>query len=367
MKGLSTWGIVSSGRFLKPAGIALALFLGVAFMCLISPTTATADDVIRLTYSGFMPPSHSQSKVEAAWCKEVAKRTKGRVIVDHFPGQTLTKAPQCYQGITMGLSDIGCSVLQYTRGRFPLMDFINLPLGYPSGQVATAIINEVHDKFKPKELDEVKLLYLHAHGPGFIHTRGKAVHKMEDLKGLKIRSHGPTADMIKCLGGTPMAFPMNELYQSLQKGVVQGGLYPLESNKGWKMAEVTDYVIACYPTAYSLGFFIAMNKDKWNSLPDDVKKTIEEINSEWIFKHGKAWEAGAFDGINFLLQSGNSMIGIGPEEAARWKKAVQPVLEDYLKTTQAKGLSEGKEVLEFVQGRLVDADKGRFVSKFMDK
>lgn len=344
-------------------GIALSVLALVGFLW---PSVAGADDTIHLTYSGFMPPTHAQSKLEAAWCKEVEKRTEGRVKIVHYPGQTLTKAAQNYQGVKTGLSDVGSSVLQYTRGRFPMMDFINLPLGYPSGQVATAIINEVYEKFQPKELDEVKVLYLHAHGPGFIHTKGKAVHKMEDLKGLKIRSHGPTASMVKALGGTPTAFPMNELYQSLQKGVVQGGLYPLESNKGWKMAEVTDYVIACYPTAYSLGFFIVMNKDKWNALSDKDKKIIEEINSEWIFKHGKAWEAGAFEGINFLLQSGNSMIGIGPDEAKRWTKAVQPVLKDYTDQNAKKGLP-GDEVLEYVQKRLKDNEKGKFESKYMEK
>ena len=334
-------------------------------MGLIPLSTATASDkVIHLTYSGFMPPTHSQSKVEAAWCREVEKRTNGKVKIAYYPGQTLTKAKQNYEGIVSGLSDLGSSVLQYTRGRFPLMDFINLPLGYPNGVVASAIINEVYDKFKPQELNETKILYLHAHGPGFVHTKGKAVYKMEDFKGLKIRSHGPTASMISSLGGTPIAFPMNELYQSLQKGVVQGGLYPLESNKGWKMAEVTDYVIACYPTAYSLGFYVAMNKDKWNAMPEDVRKVMEEVSFEWVYKHGVAWEKGAFDGIQFLLEAGNSMIGIGPEEAARWVKAVQPVLDDYQKQTTAKKLP-GDQVLSFVKKRLDDAKKGKFTSKYV--
>ncbi len=350
--------------FFRGSGVCM-LFVVMLLTGFLLPANTEAKDVINLTYSGFMPPTHSQSKVEAAWCKEVEERTGGRVKIAHYPGQTLTNATQCYQSVRDGLADIGCSVLQYTRGRFPLMDFINLPLGFPSGQVATAIINEVYEKFQPSELDDVKLLYLHAHGPGFIHTKGKPVHKMEDLKGLKIRSHGPTASMIKSLGGTPAAFPMNELYQSLQKGVVDGGLYPLESNKGWKMAEVTDYVIACYPTAYSLGFFVAMNKDKWNSLPDDIKTIIEEINGEWVFRHGKAWEAGAFEGINFLLEYGNTMIGIGPKESDRWRKAVKPVLDEYINDTKSKDLP-GDEVLKFVNKRLDDAKNETFKSKFME-
>lgn len=351
------------GFTIKAAGAILLIFMmGAGLLTFTSPVQA--GDVIQLTYSGFMPPTHSQSKLEAAWCREVEKRTNGKVKISHFPGQTLTKAKQNYEGVVSGASDIGSSVLQYTRGRFPVMDFINLPLGYPNGQVACAIINEVYDKFKPKELDETKILYLHAHGPGFIHTKGKAVYKMDDLKGLKIRSHGPTASMVKALGGTPIAFPMPELYQSLQKGVVQGGLYPLESNKGWKMAEVTDYVIACYPTAYSLGFYVAMNKAKWDSLPKDVQKVMEEVSFEWINKHGKAWEAGAFEGIQFLLESGNSMIGIGPKESVRWVEAVQPVLDDYLKVTEEKKLP-GKEVLSFAKKRLEDAQKGKFKSKYI--
>ncbi|MBC2705880.1 TRAP transporter substrate-binding protein [Desulfobacula sp.] len=355
--------------FCRMSGIKSSLiiaFIGLVICSFILPTVAFSGDTINLTYSGFMPPTHAQSKLEATWCKEVGIRTNGRVKIVHYPGQTLTKAAQNYQGVKSGLSDLGCSVLQYTRGRFPMMDFINLPLGYPNGQVATAIINEVYEKFAPKELDEVKVLYLHAHGPGLIHTKDKAVHKMEDLKGLKIRSHGPTASMVQALGGTPTAFPMNELYQSLQKGVVQGGLYPLESNKGWKMAEVTDYVIACYPTAYSLGFFVVMNKDKWNALPEEDQKIIEGINGEWIFKHGKAWEAGAFEGVNFLLQAGNSMIGIGPKEAKRWKKACEPVLQDYIDLNKEKGLS-GKEVLKYVTTRLAENEKGKFESKYMEK
>lgn len=350
---------------LVPAGRLFYLtFLAIALLLPVSSAAIAAEKTINLTYSGFMPPTHLQSRLEASWCREVEKRTNGRVKITHYPGQTLTKAKQNYEGVVIGMSDIGSSVLQYTRGRFPMMDVINLPLGYPSGTVACAIINEVYEKFKPQELDETKILYLHAHGPGFIHTKGKAVYKMEDLKGLKIRSHGPTATMVKSLGGTPVAFPMPELYQSLQKGVVQGGLYPLESNKGWKMAEVTDYVIACYETAYSLGFYVAMNKDKWNSLPSDVQKVMEEISFEWIYKHGKAWEQGAFEGVAFLLQQGNSMIGIGPSEAANWVRAVQPVLDDYLQTNKAKGLP-GDDVLEYVSNRLKESRKGTFASKYI--
>ena len=192
---------------------------------------------VKLTYSNFFPPGHIQSKLAEAWCKEVEKRTSGRVVVEYFPGGTLTKSKQVYDGVVTGLSDVGLALFAYNRGRFPVMAAVDLPLGYKSGKVATQVVNDVYRKFNPKELQDSQVMYLHAHGPGVLHTKKKPVEKLEDLKGMKLRGHGTSALIVKALGATPVPMPMPELYQSLQKGVVEGALYPLEVNKGWKMGK----------------------------------------------------------------------------------------------------------------------------------
>ena len=222
------------------------LVVGIGFGFCLAGTFQAQAAPIKLTYSNFFPPTHIQSKLAEAWCREVEKRTSGRVRVEYYAGQTLTKARQCYDGVVNNLSDIGFSVLAYTRGRFPVLAAVDLPLGYTSGRAATAVANAVYNKFKPKELLDTKVMYLHAHGPGLLHTRGKAVRKMEDLRGLKIRSHGTSALVVKALGGTPVPKPMPETYQMLQKGVVDGAVYPFEANKGWKLGEVTDYATAAF-------------------------------------------------------------------------------------------------------------------------
>jgi TRAP-type C4-dicarboxylate transport system substrate-binding protein len=104
----------------------------------------------------FFPPSHVQSILAEQWSREVEKRTNGAVKIEYFPGQTLTKANQCYDGVVEGLSDIGFSVLAYTPGRFPIILAVDLPLGYTSGVVATKVINDVYTQYKPKELDAKK-------------------------------------------------------------------------------------------------------------------------------------------------------------------------------------------------------------------
>ena len=343
--------------------IGAKVFALAAAFCLIGLSMAQAK-TYSLTYSSFFPPSHVQSKLAKQWSKEVEERTDGQVQVQFYPGETLTKADQTYDGVVSGRSDVGMSCLLYTRGRFPLMDVINLPNGIPNGKFATAVFNEIYDKFQPNELSDTQVMYLHAHGPGFIHTKDKPVHTMEDLKGLKIRCPGSVAEMIKQLGATPASMPMPELYQALQRGVVDGAVYPEETNKGWKMGEVVDYTIACYEVAYSVGFFVVMNQDKWNQLPSDVQDTIQQINKEWAVKHGEAWDKIDFEGMQFGLRQGNTIIGIGEEEAQKWEKAIQPVFETYKEKCKERGVP-GKKALQLLRKRLKDYRNGDFESPYL--
>ena len=323
--------------------------LALGFM---SPVTAEAASV-KLTYSNFFPPGHIQSKLAESWCKEVEMRTNGQVVVEYFPGQTLTKARQVYDGVVEGISDVGFSVLAYTRGRFPVMSAVDLPLGYTSGTVATKVINTVYKKFMPKELMDTQVMYLHAHGPGLIHTKSKAVRKMEDMKGLKFRGHGTSAAVVKALGGTPVSKPMPETYQMLQKGVVDGAVYPFEANKGWKLGEVTRFATADFTAAYTTSFFVVMNKDKWNAISAANQKIIEQINMEWADKHGEAWDTSDAKGIVFFLNQGGQIIGLDAKEGERWKKAVAPIIEDYKANMNKKGF-KGDELVDFTIKTLND-------------
>ena len=194
-------------------------------------------------------------------------------------------------------------------------------------------------------------MYLHAHGPGFIHTRDKMVTKLEDLKGLRIRSTGMSAESVKALGATPVAMSMGEAYQSLQKGVVDGSAYPFEANKGWKMGEVTKYAVCSYGSAYTTVFFVTMNKDKWGMISPEDQKTIQAINTEWIGKHGAAWDSSDLAGITFFLQQGNIAVGLDKEEAARWKEAVAPVIASYADELTKKKI-DGENVVKTIRGSL---------------
>ncbi|MCF8034768.1 MAG: TRAP transporter substrate-binding protein [Desulfarculaceae bacterium] len=316
--------------------LARALF-GAFALCLITAVAAPA--ATTLTYSNFFPPTHAQSKLAQAWCDEVTKATGGEVKIQYFPGQTLTKANQSYDGVVNGISDLAMGCLAYTRGRFPVMEAVDLPLGYTSGGQATQAVNRFFKRMNPKELKDVKVMYLHAHGPGLLFTRTRPVAKLEDLKGLKIRATGTSARTVSALGGTPVAMPMPESYQSLSRGVVDGSIYPMESNKGWRLGEVVQRGTLCYPVGYTTTFFVVMNKDRWNALSPKAKEAIAKVNQRWIAKTGQAWDEADRQGREFFLSlKGRKLIPLSPAEAARWKKAVEPVLTGYAQQVTKKGL-----------------------------
>jgi len=316
--------------------------------CICSLFTVTASAKTQLTYANFFPPTHIQSQLAESWCKEVEKRTGGEITINYFPAGTLTKAPQTYDGVVMGIADIGMTVLAYSRGRFPVASAIDLPLGYSSGVQATAVANAVLNKFEPKEFDDTKMMFVHAHGPGLIHTRDNAVSNLDEIKGLKIRGTGTSGLVVKALGASPVGKSMRECYQMLQKGVVDGSAHPVESNKGWKLGEVVHNMTQNFSTAYTTTFAVFMNKDKWATLTPDQQKIILEINAEWSIKHGVAWDEADKLGMEFFLSKGGKVIPLSEAESKKWEAAVVPVIDGYIEKASKKGI-DGKAVVEFIK------------------
>ena len=313
-------------------------------LCLACPPIYAQQKVITLNLSNFFPPENRISVVMDQWCKEVEKRTNGRVKVTQFPGGTLTPPAQTYAGVIKGVADMGLSFFSYTMGRFPLTEVLDLPLGYKSGYVGAKMANEYYKKFKPKELDEVKVLFLTTSPPHMLFAK-RPVSNLEDLKGLKIRSTGTSSKVVQALGGVPVAMPMSEAYDALSKGVVQGIIGPYEPMKGFKLAEVVNHSTE-YGSAYVGSNYIVMNKEKWNGLPPDLQKIIEQVDGEWIEKMGRLWDELDKEGKEVFTQKGGKVIVLSKEENARWADRLRPILDDYVKDMKAKGLP-GEEALKF--------------------
>lgn len=307
-------------------------------------TEATQErETIELNYSIFFPPTHVHNKAAEAWAREIESRTGDAVKINIYPGGTLTGAAECYEGVVKGISDIGMSVFAYTRGRFPVMEAVDLPLGYPSGMTATRVANDFYRQIMPEELDDVKVLYLHAHGPGLLHTK-KPVETLEDIKGMQIRSTGLSAKMVSALGATPVAMPQGDTYEALQKGVVEGTFAPMETLKGWRQAEVIDSTTDCREVGYTTAMFVVMNKDRFAGMPEDIQRVFTEVSEKWIEEHGRIWDEADEDGLAYTLELDNQVIDLSEEQIALWKKAIEPVINEYAETAEENGLDGRKNV-----------------------
>jgi len=313
--------------------------------CLIASVSFAQDKVMTLSFSNFWPAPHKHSVIAEEWAKEVEKRTNGKVKVTVFHGATLTPPGQTYDSVVNGICDIGMSALAYTRGKFPLSEVIDLPLGYRSGVAATNLVNEYYKKFKPREFDAVKVLFFHAHSPGLLFTR-KPVASLEDMKGMKIRSTGLSNKVVEALGGVPVGMPMTESYDALSKGVADGITCPYEAMWGFKLGEVLHSCTEDYAIAHSTAFFVVINKNKWARMSPSTGTTIEKINEEFIVKYGKAWDEIDIEGKAFMIKKGATIIKLSKAEEARWKTAVKPILDEYVETMKAKNLP-GDEALKF--------------------
>ena len=333
-----------------------AVLTALAVLLTFAILPAVEAQPIQLTYSIFFPATHAQCQAGVEWAQEVEKRTNGQVQITVYPGGTLTQANQCYDGVVNGISDIGMSVFAYTRGRFPVMEAADLPLGYPDGLTATRTVNAFYGKFRPKELSDVKVLYLHAHGPGLLHTR-KPVATLEDLKAMKIRSTGLSAKVVEALGAVPVAMPQGATYESLQKGVVEGTFGPMEVLKGWRQAEVIKATTDCHEVGYTTAMFVVMNPQKWAELPPDVQEVMAAVSREWVDVHGKSWDSSDAAGREFTLSLGNTIIPLDEAESARWTQAVAPIISEYAASADQKGL-KGTEIVAELK-RLIEEFSGQ--------
>lgn len=325
--------------------LALAMFFS------LSTSHAFAQaKVTQLTYAQFHPSQHFNTKLSESYAKEIEKRTQGRVQITVYSGGTLVAADKTYNGITMGIADMGMSCMAYTRGKFPLSEVIDLPLGYKSGAAATKLINLFYEKFKPKEFNETEVMYFMAHSPGILHTK-KPVYKLEDLKGQKIRCTGLAAKVVAKLGGVPVAMPMGETYDAISRGVVDGTMAPQESAQSWRWGEVTSTSTQNFGAAYTTGFFVVMNKQKWNSLPSDIQKVFREVNKEWAEKTGVAWDVHDKQARDWLAKLGKKVIPLSEQENDRWAVPVKPLLVEYVANMKKVG-QPGQEALDFCLSEL---------------
>lgn len=302
---------------------------------------------IELSIAHHVPPGHHLDLATIEMAERIEKETGGRVKFTIYPGETLATSPESVPSVVSGASDLNTAVCTaHIPGRFPMTEAIALPPAILYSSDASPVYWDFAKKFLLEEWAEVKVLGLHVQPAMTLSTTDKPVRTLEDLKGLEIRVPGPIGvATAKALGATPVAIPMPESYEALQKGVCDGITTPYTEIKGgFRLGEVTFYHTDISIMAFD--FWVIMNHGKYNALPSDIK-TVFDKAGDWIPEvFGKAWDGPQKEGLEFCkTTSGHELITLPPEELARWNERLRTVGDAWAAEKEAAGLP-GKKLVE---------------------
>ena len=294
--------------------------------------------VMNLTFSIYVPSTHFWAVLAKKWSDEIEKRTDGRVKITTFAGGSLLKSTGAIDGVISGLADIAHGGIPHLPGRFPLFELMNYPLGAETAAALHHTQWALWKKYRPKEFDEVKLLCFDNCSPCNVWTK-KPIRRVDDFNGLKLRTAGSGTDAIKALGATPVSVSLSsEVYEMLAKGIVDGHASSLNNLVGYHEDEVTRYLTMVPLNAYN--FYTIMNRKKWESLPDDIKKIIDEWNEEYQPIAAARWNQEIPEGLAYAKSKNMEIINFSPDELAKFKRLIEPIAEAYVAKVEARGISE---------------------------
>ncbi len=309
---------------------------------LFSPS---AQAQMKLTYANFPPAPTFPCVQMEEWKKEVEKRTGGKVAIQTFPGSTLLNPKNMFEGVVSGTADIGCLAMSYQPGRFPISEAIDQPVGFSSAKAASLALYDLIEKYNPKEFEQVKIITLFTCPPANIMTI-KPVKSLKDLKGLELRVGGTQADIIKNLGGIPIAMPQSDTPEALQRGTVKGHVSSMEVLKDFNYAAYTPN--ATITNLWVVTFSVVMNKDKWNSLPADVKKVIDGMRKEWALWTGNYVDNHVLESLKWSKEKYNfQTIELPANENAEIQKLIKPLIDVYVERITKAGLP-GNQIIKDV-------------------
>ncbi len=327
------------------AGAAAIAVLGAGF----GATPAAAQEVT-LKLHQFLPAQASVPKlILDVWADNVEKDSGGRIKIDRYPSMQLGgKPPELMDQAIDGVADIVWTVVGYTPGRFPSTEVFELPFMMTNAGAVSRAYWEMFDKYwKDTEFKDVHILGTWVHGPGILHTN-KPVITPSDLQGMKIRGGSRSVNsLLTQLGATPVGMPVPAVPEALSKGVIDGTTIPWEVTSALKVQElVHNHTEFTGKALYTLTFVLAMNKQRYESLPDDLKKVIDDNSGlEFSVFAGTTQEAADGPARQKAVDLGNNIITLDAAQTAEWQKLSQPIYAQWVADMASKG-KDGQALID---------------------
>ena len=327
---------ISSPRRLLLAGFALA--------------AAQASQAQEVTFkiAHFLPAvATTQKQVLQPWCDEMGQLSNGRIKCQFYPSMQLGGTPaQLTDQVKNGVADIVWTAPGYSTGRFPKTEALELPGVLPLGGLAGGrAVWDFYGQQLKDEYKDFKVLAMHGDGGMNIHTAGKLLATAADFNGIKLRSPNRTiARTLKALGATPVAMPPAQVTEAISKGVVDGASAVWEVMLPTKLDEVTKYHFetpAERPVMGATILVVLMNKQKYESLPADLKAIIDKTSGlALVERYGKAWDEASIAARNKVKATpGHTLTVVSPGNYDAILKQLEVVEKEWLSDAKQKNIN----------------------------
>ncbi len=326
-------------------------------------SNASAQEVT-LKLHQFLPAQANVPKlILDVWADKVEAASEGRIKIDRFPSMQLGgKPPELLDQAIDGVADVVWTVVGYTPGRFPTTEVFELPFMVDDARAASCAYWTMFDEhMKDGEFKDVKILGTWVHGPGMFHT-ADPVEVPTDLEGMKIRGGSRLVNkLLELTGATPVGMPVPAVPEGLSKGVIDGTTIPWEVTAALKVPELVENHTEFEGTAlYTLTFVLAMNKAKYDTLPNDLKAVVD-ANSGLDFSIFAGGTQADADGParEIAVENGNNIITVSDPTA--WEETVKPIYAEWISDMDGKGI-DGQARIDQAKALMGGECKGATVS-----
>jgi TRAP-type C4-dicarboxylate transport system substrate-binding protein len=293
-----------------------------------------------LKLHSFVPPTHViWTDVLTPWAKEVAERSKNELTVRLFPSMQLGgRPPELYRQTVQGITDATFTLPGYTSADFPMMALTELPGTANSADDGTKKLWAHMDKFLAREFKDVKVLMLWNSDTASLMSKNKPLRTLEDLKGLKIRTPSAAQSaQLAALGATPIDMPVTQIYNNLDRGVIDATMIPMSAALDFKLIEVAKYFTIDAPLGRS-PFLVALNKARYDKLPANLKKVIDDTTGLSLSLKGAATYDKKNNEALAAAKKDREVIALAPQERQRWIAAFQPMIRQKVEEGEKAGL-----------------------------
>jgi TRAP-type C4-dicarboxylate transport system substrate-binding protein len=317
-----------------------------AIVSLLAAGAASAQTV--LTLSSWVPPAHTLTETQKEWCEKLAQKVQGKIKCNVLP-RAVAAPPATFDAVRNGLADVSFAVHGYTPGRFTFTQMVEVPFLGDSAEATSVAFQRMYAKYPvfAEEHKGVKVITVFTHGPGIVLNTKRPVTKIDDLTGLKWRiGGGMINDLTKAMGMNVTLKPAPESYELLSTGVMDGTLFPAESVEGFKIDKVIKYATRFPGGLYNTSFAFIMNQAKYDSLPADVKKAIDDMSGEFAARLlGRGWDKVDRRGLAFMQAAGVQFTMADAAFVKAVDAKVAPVIDTWVKAAEGKGMKDPRKML----------------------